>query len=279
VRANAIHQWTAADGASPFINPVCEGDREGLRSISSNGLTFDNEGRLIICEHGNRRISRLEEEGSCAVLVDSYEGGCLNSPNDAVFGSDGSLYFTDPSYGLEGLRELNFNGIYRLHPGGELQLLVRDQSRPNGIALSPDESTLYVANLDENQQVWMGYDLDDDGASNGRVFYDVNDQTAAADGMKADLHGNVFTTGPDGVHLGTILMPEVMANVAWGGDGCKPYMTANTGVYRIELATTGMISGNPVVVMKTTMGDVTNSRICGISQFISKSEIMCPDSC
>ena len=272
VRANAIHQWTAADGASPFIDRVFEGDREGLRSISSNGLTFDNEGRLIICEHGNRRISRLEEDGSRTVLVDSYESGRLNSPNDAVFGSDGSLYFTDPSYGLEELeesplRELDFNGIYRLRPDGELQLLVRDQTRPNGIALSPDESTLYVANSDENQKVWMAYDIDEDGASNGRVFYDVNDQTAAgaADGMKVDLRGNVFATGPggvwvfgpDGVHLGTILMPEVTANVAWGGDGGTLYMTASTGVYRIELATAGMIPGNPVVVMETTMGNVT----------------------
>ena len=272
VRANAIHQWTEPDGASPFIDPVFEGDREGLRSISSNGLTFDSEGRLIICEHGNRCISRLEEDGSRTVLVDSYESGRLNSPNDAVFGSDGSLYFTDPSYGLEELeesplRELDFNGIYRLRPDGELQLLVRDQTRPNGIALSPDESTLYVANSDENQKVWMAYDLDEDGASNGRVFYDVNDQAAAgaADGMKVDLRGNVFATGPggvwvigpDGVHLGTILMPEVTANVAWGGDGRTLYMTASTGVYRIELATAGMIPGNPVVVIETTMGNVT----------------------
>ena len=136
------------------------------------------------------------------MLVDSFEGGRLNSPNDAVFGSDGSLYFTDPPYGLEGLeesplRELDFNGIYRLRPDGELQALVRDQTRPNGIALSPDESTLYVANSDENQRVWMAYDLDEEGASNGRVFYDVNDQTAAgaADGMKVDLRGNVFPPG------------------------------------------------------------------------------------
>ena len=105
VRANAIHQWTAADGASPFIDPVFEGDREGLRSISSNGLTIDTEGRLVICEHGNRRISRVEADGSRTVLVDSYEGNRLNSPNDATFGSDGSLYFTDPPYGLEGLEE------------------------------------------------------------------------------------------------------------------------------------------------------------------------------
>ena len=273
VRANAIHQWTEADGASPFIDPVFEGDREGLRSISSNGLTLDAEGRLVICEHGNRRISRVEADGSRTVLVDSFEGRRLNSPNDAVYGADGSLYFTDPSYGLEGLeesplRELDFNGIYRLRPGGELELLVRDQSRPNGIALSPDEDVLYVANSDANQKVWMAYDLDETGASNGRVFYDVNDQTApgAADGLKVDLAGNLFATGPggvwvigwDGVHLGTILMPEVVANVAWGDDGRTLYMTASTGVYRIRLAAGGTIPGAaPVVVMQTSGGDVT----------------------
>ena len=272
VRANAIHQWTAADGASPFIDPVFEGDREGLRSISSNGLTLDAEGRLVVCEHGNRRVARVEADGGRTVLADSFEGSRLNSPNDLVYGSDGSLYFTDPSYGLEGLeesplRELDFNGIYRLSPDGELELLVRDQTRPNGIALSPDESTLYVANSDENQKVWMAYDLDENGASNGRVFYDVNDQTApgAADGMKVDLRGNLFATGPggvwvigwDGAHLGTILMPEVTANVAWGDDGQTLYMTASTGVYRIRLSTAGLIPGNPTVVMETTRGDIT----------------------
>ena len=272
VRANAIHQWTEADGASPFIDPVFEGDREGLRSISSNGLTLDAEGRLVICEHGNRRISRVEADGSRTVLVDSYEGSRLNSPNDATYGSDGSLYFTDPSYGLEGLeesplRELDFNGVYRLRPDGELDLLVRDQTRPNGIALSPDEDILYVANSDENQKVWMAYDLDEDGASNGRAFYDVNDQTApgASDGMKVDLGGNLFATGPggvwvlswDGVHLGTIMPGEVVANVAWGDDGQTLYMTASTGVYRIRLATGGTVAGNPTVVMETNQGNVT----------------------
>ncbi len=272
VRANAIHQWTEAEGASPFIDPVFEGDREGLRSISSNGLVLDSEGRLVICEHGNRRISRIEADGSRTVLVDNYEGNRLNSPNDATFGADGSLYFTDPSYGLEGLeesplRELDFNGVYRLRPDGELELLVRDQSRPNGIALSPDETQLFVANSDENEKIWMVYDLDENGASNGRVFYDVNDQTdaGAADGMKVDLAGNLFATGPggvwvlgwDGVHLGTIMPGEVVANVAWAEDGQTLYMTASTGVYRIRLATGGTVAGNPTVVMQTNHGDVT----------------------
>ena len=258
VRGNTIYQWSEADGASPFIDPVFEGDREGLRSIASNGLTLDAEGHLIICEHGNRQITRIEADGSRTTIVDRYDGRRLNSPNDAVHGSDGSLYFTDPPYGLEGLedsplRELDFNGVYRLHPDGELELLVRDQSRPNGIALSPDETTLYVANSDAENKVWMAYDIDENGASNGRVFYDVNDQTAAGatDGMKVDRAGHIFATGPggvwilapDGTHLGTIMPGEVTANVGWGDDGRTLYMTASTGLYRIALTTEGVLPG------------------------------------
>ena len=258
VRGNEIYQWTEADGASTFLDPVFEGDRTGRRSVSSNGLTLDAEGRLIICEHGNRRISRLEADGTRSVVVEQFEGDQLNSPNDAVYSSNGSLYFTDPPYGLEGLeespmRELDFNGVYRLNPDGELELLVRDQSRPNGIALSPDERTLYVANSDAENKMWMAYDIDENGASNGRVFYDVNDQDApgATDGMKVDMAGNLFATGPggvwviapDGTHLGTISTGEVTANVAWGNDGRTLYLTSSTSLYRIRLSTEGQIPG------------------------------------
>ena len=235
-----------------------EGDRTGLRSVSSNGLTLDADGRLVMCEHGNRLISRVEADGTRTTLVDRYEGSRLNSPNDAAYASDGWLYFTDPGSALEGrdaspLRELDFNGIYRLSPAGELELLYRDQSRPNGIALSPDESVLYVANSDPEQKVWMAYDLGEDGVSNPRVFFDVNDETAegAADGLKVDEAGNLFATGPggvwviapDGTHLGTIMPDEVPANVAWGDDGRTLYMTARTGLYRIRLTTGGAIPG------------------------------------
>ena len=258
VRGNTIYQWTEADGASAFIDPVFEGDRTGLRSISSNGLTLDAEGRLIMCEHGNRRISRVEADGTRTTLVERYEGRRLNSPNDATFSSDGWLYFTDPGSALEGrdastLRELDFNGIYRLSPDGDLELLYRDQSRPNGIALSPGETTLYVTNSDPSQKVWMAYDLSVDGVSNPRVFHDVNDETGegTADGMKVDTAGNLFATGPggvwvldsDGTHLGTIMPDEVPANVGWGDDGRTLYMTAQTGLYRIRLTTEGLIPG------------------------------------
>ena len=258
VRGNGVYEWTESGGTSPFIEPVFEGNRTGLRSVSSNGLTLDAEGRLVMCEHGNRLISRVEADGTRTTLVDSYDGNRLNSPNDAAYASDGRLYFTDPGSALEGrdaspLRELDFNGIYRLSPDGELELLYRDQSRPNGIALSPDESVLYVANSDPEQKVWMAYDLGEDGVSNPRVFFDVNDQTAegAADGLKVDDAGNLFATGPggvwviapDGTHLGSIMPDEVPANVAWGDDGRTLYMTARTGLYRIRLTTGGAIPG------------------------------------
>ena len=258
VRGNGVYQWTESGGTSPVIEPVFEGDRTGLRSVSSNGLTLDAEGRLVMCEHGNRLISRVEADGTRTTLVDSFDGSRLNSPNDAAYASDGRLYFTDPGSALEGrdaspLRELDFNGIYRLSPNGELELLYRDQSRPNGIALSPDESVLYVANSDAEQKVWMAYDLGEDGVSNPRVFFDVNDQTAegAADGLKVDDAGNLFATGPggvwviapDGTHLGSIMPDEVPANVAWGDDGRTLYMTARTGLYRIRLTTGGAIPG------------------------------------
>ena len=205
-----------------------------------------------------RRSSKNRESGfgQRTTVVDSYQGRRLNSPNDAVYSTDGWLYFTDPPYGLEGLeesplRELDFNGIYRLSPDGELELLYADQTRPNGIALSPDERTLYVANSDANDKVWYAYDVGDDGLSNPRVFYDVNDQTApgAADGMTVDLAGHIFATGPggvwifapDGTHLGTIQLDEVVANAGWGDDGRTLYMTASTGLYRIRLTTEGPI--------------------------------------
>lgn len=258
VRDNTIYQWTETDGASVFMRPVYEGDMAGRGSVSSNGLTLDSEGRLVIAEHGYRQVSRLAEDGSRTVLADNYEGGQLNSPNDVVFASDGSLYFTDPPYGLaevedSPLRELDFNGIYRLRPSGGLELLYREQSRPNGIALSPDESTLYVANSDGNEAVWMAYDLDESGVSNPRVFYDVTNVEAEGvpDGMKVDVSGNIFATGPggvwvfapDGTHLGTIQPTEVPANVGWGDDGHTLYMTARTGLYRIRLGTEGALPG------------------------------------
>jgi len=256
LRSNAIHIWTEAGGVSTFMQPVFEGASD-TTSVGSNGLNIDSQGRLLLMEHGNRRVSRRESDGTMTVLADSYQGRRLNSPNDSAWKSDGWLYFTDPPYGLAGLeedpaRELDFNGIYRLGPDGELELLESGQTRPNGLAFSPDERTLYVANSDAANKVWYAYDVLENGRLGpGRIFYDVNDQTevGAADGLKVDTDGNLFATGPGGVwifspdgrHLGTIKPDEVPANVAWGDDGSTLYMTARTGLYRIRLSTNGAI--------------------------------------
>lgn len=257
LRSNRILQWDEYTGLQLFMDPVFEGEYPEGRSVGSNGLTVDSEGRLVLMEHGNRRVSRIEADGSFTVLADRYQGRRLNSPNDGVYKSDGWLYFTDPPYGLLGqeddpARELDFNGIYRLSPDGVLELLERGQSRPNGIAFSPDEETLYVANSDGSNAVWMAYPVLADGTlGEGRVFYDVSGETAsgAPDGLKVDQTGNVFATGPGGVwvfdptgnHLGTIQPDQVPANVAWGDDGSTLYMTARTGLYRIRLTTAGLI--------------------------------------
>ena len=256
LRNNAIHIWNNENGLSTFMQPVFEGISE-TNSVGSNGLNIDSQGRLVLMEHGNRRVSRRERDGSMTVLADNYQGKRLNSPNDSAYKSDGWLYFTDPPYGLAGLeddpqRELDFNGIYRLSPDGEIQLLESSQTRPNGIAFSPDEKTLYVSNSDASNKVWMAYDVLDTGTLGvGRVFYDANQSTeeGATDGLKVDVAGNIFATGPGGVwvfnaegtHLGTIKPDELPANVAWGDDGSTLYMTARTGLYRIKLATHGSI--------------------------------------
>ena len=253
---NTIHEWTSS-GVSVFRQPSGAYGPEGEgSSAGSNGLTLDRQGRLIICEHGNRRLTRLEEDGTITVLADRYQGKRLNSPNDAVYKSDGSLYFTDPPYGLEQQdedpkKELEFNGIYRL-ADGELQLLYSELTRPNGLGFSPDENYLYVANSDPARKIWMRFEVEPDGTlSNGTVFYDVTSETATGlpDGLRLDREGNVYATGPGGVwifspqgtHLGTIQPTEVPANCGWGdGDGKTLYMTARTGLYRIRLGIAGL---------------------------------------
>lgn len=256
VRGNAIHKWTPGGGISEYKKPVFEGEYEEGRSVSSNGLTLDSDGRLIVCEHGNRRVSRVGADGAWSTIAERYEGKRLNSPNDAVFHSSGWLYFTDPPYGLVGqdedpAKELDFNGIFRLSPDGEtLELLNKDLTRPNGIAFSPDEKTLYVANSDPNRKVWMAYEVNENGSLGApRVFADVTAETAEGlpDGLKLDTAGNLYATGPGGVwifspegkHLGTIKPEEVPANCAWGDDGKTLYMTARTGLYRIRLNAEG----------------------------------------
>ena len=179
IPADTVYRWSEADGTSVFLNPVFLPELETGGQGGSNGLTLDLDGRVVLCEHGNRRLARIEADGSRITLADRYEGRRLNSPNDIVYHSSGAAFFTDPPYGLASpeAAELDWNGVYRLDPDGSVHLLADGQSRPNGIGLSPDERTLYVANSDGAARLWMAYAVDDDlGVGEGRVLLDPDRQ-------------------------------------------------------------------------------------------------------
>lgn len=222
----------------------------------SNGLTFDQEGRLTINQHGNRRVVRLESDGQLTVLADKFEGKRLNSPNDLVYRSDGTIYFTDPPFGLpkffnDPRKELPFSGVFAAKDG-KIQLVSKDFTGPNGIAFSPDEKFLYVGDWDEKKKVVMRYEVQADGSlKNGKVFFDMTKAPGedALDGMKIDKAGNLYVSGPGGLwilspqgkHLGTIIGPKHPHNFAWGdADGKTLYLCARSGLYRIKLNIEGI---------------------------------------
>ncbi len=255
---NRIYRWNDDTGVSVFRTKsgYTGMDIGRYRQPGSNGLAIDRDGRLTINEHGNRRITRLEKNGDLTVLADRFEGKRLNSPNDLVYRSDGALYFTDPFFGLPGFEkdpaaELRHAGVYRLAPDGRLTLLTTELKGPNGIAFSPDERTLYVANWDEARKVVMRWDVQADGTiANGGVFADLTAAPGeeALDGLDVDRDGNVFVSGPgglwlfaaDGRRLGTLRLPELAANMAWGGDDRRTlYLTARSGLYRLRVSTGG----------------------------------------
>jgi gluconolactonase len=256
---NSVMKWKQGEGVTLYLKPSgYTGVAEYGKEPGSNGLTLDSQGRLISCEHGDRRVSRMEKQGGKKTLVDSYQGKRLNSPNDLVFKSNGDLYFTDPPYGLpenvkDPRKELDFQGVYRLSKDGQLTLLTKEMSRPNGIGFSPDEKTLYVANSDPAKAVWMAFDVKSDGTlGSGRVFFDatssVDKKKGLPDGLKVDKQGNLFATGPggvfvfaaDGTHLGTIDTGEATANCAFGDDGSTLYITADMYLCRIKTTTKGL---------------------------------------
>ena len=221
-------------------------------SGGSNGLTFDLEGRLIMCEGDGRRISRREADGSITNLADRWEGKRIHRPNDVVCKSDGSLYFTNPSGRIDPAdREIDFAGVHRIMSDGTVTAVVTDTEYPNGLAFSPDERVLYVANTRESMHI-NAYDVGSDGAcSNGRVFADMSsdEPDGVPDGMKVDSEGRVYCTGPggcwvfdaDGQGLGIIRLPEIPANCAWGGpDNQTMYFTARTSVYSLRMKTPGI---------------------------------------
>ena len=275
IPSNSIRTWTPGKGVDIFLQPSGYQGKApyGGPEPGSNGMTLDAIGRLTVAGHAQRdvyRFEKLDPKGPITILADSYKGKRLNSPNDVVYKSDGSLYFTDPPYGLRTQKDndpdkqLNVNGVYRIphasaqRPGsqperGELEQLVTDLTRPNGIAFSPDEQYLYVNNS-EPKKIWMRYRVKPDGTlTDAKLLYDASKdpRPGSPDGMKVDIQGNIYSAGPGGVWifspegkpLGTIVMPQRVSNVAWAGPDHKMlYITDSDSIYRVHLN----IQGEPV---------------------------------
>ena len=261
---NRVVKWSAKDGVKDFLKPSGYTGKDEFKGTEpgANGLAFDKDGNLILCQHGDRRVARWKD-GKFETLADKYMGKRLNSPNDLVFAKNGDLYFTDPPYGLPGdvldpknpHKELDFQGVYKLTPKGELTLLTKEMTKPNGIALSPDEKTLYVANSDPDKAIWMAFPVGADGnIGKGKLLHDATADVKASpnkglpDGMKVDAKGNIFATAvngvyvfaPDGVLLGRIVTNDKTANCAWGDDGTVLYMSTNDKLTRVKTTTKGL---------------------------------------
>ncbi len=258
IPANTVYQWQPGEGTKVYLKSsgYSRAATFAGKEPGSNGLTFDANGRLVLCRHGDRQIGRVEMDGRIATLADHYERHRLNSPNDLVFKSNGDLYFTDPPFGLpkafEDPDKAPVQGVYRMATDGTVTLLIQDIQAPNGIAFSPDEKILYVSDVDPKRAAWLAYDVQSDGrVSNGRIFFDATrwrkDPFFGPDGFKVDQQGNIFGARPggitviaaDGTLLGTIDTGQPTSNVAWGEDGHTLFVTGGDSVYRIRLATKG----------------------------------------
>jgi gluconolactonase len=263
VPQNVVYRWKAGEGVREYLKPSgYTGTTPRGGEMGSNGLTIDRDGRLVLCQHGDRRVARMEAPLDrptpvFTTLADRYEGKRFHSPNDLVFKRNGDLYFTDPAYGLEKQyddpgREMDWYGVYRRDRNGRVALLTREMTRPNGIAFSPDEGVLYVAQSDPAAAIWRAFEVKADGALGAsRVFFDATamakTRQGLPDGMKVDAEGNLFATGPGGVlifspagrHLGTILTGQATSNCAFGDDGRTLYITADMYLMRVRLKTKG----------------------------------------
>ena len=258
VPQNIVYKWTEEKGKEVFLTPSGYSDsvkRGG--EMGSNGLTLDPNGQLVLCQHGNRQMARMdasfdEPKPVFIPIANNYKGKKFNSPNDAVYNSEGELFFTDPPYGLEKLledpkKEIPFQGVYKVKKNGEVILLVDSLTRPNGIAFMPGEKTLLVANSDPTRPNWYAFDVNGDSLTNGRIFYSAAgyDSTLKGlpDGMKIDKNANVFATGPGGVWifnkegkvLGKIKFNDATSNCAFSPDQKTLYITNDMNVLRVKL--------------------------------------------
>ncbi|MEZ4959521.1 MAG: SMP-30/gluconolactonase/LRE family protein [Saprospiraceae bacterium] len=259
VPANKVFKWKEGEGAKLYLSPSGFTSETAPGGEGSNGLLFNAQGNLVLCQHGDRRVAWMnapldQPSPEFITLADKWNGKRFNSPNDACYDRAGNLYFTDPPYGLpkqmdDPAKEIPFQGVYRLSKDGKVDLLVDSLSRPNGIALSPDEKVLYIANSDPDKAIWMAYDVMENGQlANGRVFYDAtamvgDEHKGLPDGLKVDGNGNLFATGPggcwvfkpDGTVLGRIDTGEATANCAFGNGSKALYLTADMYVCRVTL--------------------------------------------
>jgi len=255
---NSVMKWKEGEGISLYLKPSgYTGAVPYGKEPGSNGLLMDADGRLYSAEHGDRRISVLYPDGGKRTLADNYQGKRLNSPNDLAKHSSGAIYFTDPPYGLpdnvnDKRKELDFQGVYRVTPDGKLTLLTKEFTRPNGIAFSPDEKTLYVAQSDPAKAIWKAFPVKADGTiGEGKVLADVTSMVGKMkglpDGMKVDKAGNLWASGPGGIHimapdgkaLGRIETGEATANCAFGEDGSTLFITADMYLARVKTRTKG----------------------------------------
>jgi gluconolactonase len=261
---NSVMKWDAKSGVKQYLKPAGYTGKDPRGGESgSNGLTVDRKGQLILCQHGDRRVARLDStydnpKPKYVTLADRYNGKRFNSPNDAVVHSSGAIYFTDPPYGLEKnvddpAKELDFQGVYRLGPDGKVTLLTKELERPNGIGLSPDEKTLYVANSDNVNNIVVAFPINPDGTlGKAREIFSaralIKERPGSCDGLVVDQHGNVFVTVPGGVailtpsgkHIGTLVTNDRTANVEFGEDGSTLFICANHNLLRIRTMTKGM---------------------------------------
>ena len=255
---NVVMKWQEGVGASVFMKPAgYTGVADYGREPGSNGLALDSQGQLVLCEHGDRRISVVTKGGGKVTLADRWQGKRLNSPNDLAIRKNGDIFFTDPIYGLpkrasDPMREIDFCGVYRLQKDGTVTVQYKDMSRPNGIGFSPDHKTLYVANSDGRNPVWRAFPVKKDGSlGKPKAFFDSSKDDrvprSGGDGLKVDAKGNVFATGaggvlilsPKGKLLGRLVTGESIANVAWGNDGSVLYLTSDMYLCRIQTKTKG----------------------------------------